>query len=279
MGLRISSNIQSLEAQRSLHQNYEAGERSLEKISSGSRINRAADDASGLSISENLRANVRSLNQAIREAQSGISIAQVAEGALHEINNNLIRIRELSVQSASDTLSDNERSMTNQEVQVLKNEIDRIANATEYNGSKLLNGIAKEFEIQVGVHNRPSEDRLVFDTTNLVQSTHALGVYDVSTASKATARENLFKIDYAIDEVNESRASLGAFQNRLEAALQDMRIYSENLGAAKGRVSDADIGEETAELTRQNIMLQSNVSVLGQANTTPTKALQLLKQE
>jgi flagellin len=276
MSLRIATNVQSLAAQRFLSQNNEMQNRSLEKLSSGSRINRAGDDAAGLAISENLKASIRSMKAATRNANDGISLVQVAEGSMNEISNILIRMRELSIQSASDTIGDTERGFVDKEIQHLKSEIDRIARNTEYNGTKLLDGTSPELEVQVGMHNSPDLDRFRFDTKELVTTLDALGLGGISTQSKGNAQENLAMLDHAIVHVNSNRASMGALQNRIMSTVNNNQVYIENLSTANSRIRDTDMAEETSELTKANILTQANVSVLGQANSNPQLALKLL---
>jgi len=276
MGLRINTNIQSLAAQRFLQTNKGNQDRSIERLSSGNRINRSGDDAAGLAISENLRAQVRSLKQATRNANDGISLVQVAEGAMNEIGNILIRMRELSIQAASDTIGDLERGYVDKEMQQIKSEVDRISAVTEYNGYKLLNGSTPTLEIQVGMHNSPTEDRLIFDATNLATTVGSLGIDGVSTGSKEAAQGNLDVLDAAIRKVNENRSDLGALQNRLNSTINNNMIFTENLSAANSRIRETDVAEESSELTKNNILVQSNVAMLGQANMTPQTALKLL---
>jgi flagellin len=276
MGLRINTNIQAMSAQRSLSMNRMAQDKSLERLSSGYRINRAGDDAAGLAISENMRASVRSLGQANRNAQDGISLVQVAEGATNEISNILVRMRELSIQGASDTIGNLERGFINKEVQALKSEVDRISMNTEFNGTKLLNGSGEKLEIQVGIKNSPTEDRIVFDAQEQNVTTHGIGISDLSTVTKEDSQMNLEKIDAAINKVNENRSSLGATQNRLQSTINNIGIYKENLEAARSRIRDTDMAEETSELTKSNILSQAGISVLAQANQNPQQALKLL---
>ncbi len=276
MGLRINTNIQALAAQRSLGINKMAQEQSLERLSSGNRINKAGDDAAGLAISDQIRANTRSLAQAGRNANDGISLIQVAEGATNEISNMLVRMRELSIQAASDTIGDKERGFINKEIQALKSETSRIANNTEFNGTKLLNGTSEALDIQVGLNNNPTEDRLVFDAHAQNVTAEALGIDDVSTMTKEAAQLNLEKLDNALTNVNSNRSSLGAIQNRLQSTINNINIYRENLEAARSRIKDTDMATETSEMTRTNILTQAGVSVLGQANQNPQLALKLL---
>ena len=276
MGLRINTNIQALAAQRSLEVNHKGQEQSLERLSSGNRINRAGDDAAGLAISERIRASTRSLAQAGRNANDGISMVQVAEGATNEISNMLVRMRELSIQAASDTIGPLERSFIDKEVQQLKGEINRISTNTEFNGTKLLNGSSKQLEIQVGLNNNAVEDRMVFDAEKQNVTTAALGLDPVATGTKEDAQMNLEKLDTAMNLLNENRSSLGAIQNRLQSTINNINIYKENLDAARSRIRDTDMATETSELTKQNILTTAGISVLAQANQNPQQALKLL---
>jgi flagellin len=276
MSLRIATNVQSLAAQRYLTNNHDEQNSSLEHLSSGSRINRAGDDAAGLAISEKLKANIRSMKQATRNANDGISLVQTAEGGMNEIGNILIRLRELSIQGASDTIGDTERGFINKEVQQLKSEVDRISNSTEFNGVKLLNGTSQDLEIQVGLNFDPAVNRFKFSTKDLQTTAATFGIDDVSTATKEEAQMNLGKLDGAIGMLNGNRATLGALQNRLQSTINNLGIYRENLEAANSRIRDTDMAEETANLTRSNILNQANISVLSQANANPQLALKLL---
>lgn len=276
MGLRINTNLQAMIAQRNLDQNRRAQEGSLERLSSGNRINRAGDDAAGLAISERIRASTRSLSQAGRNAQDGISMIQVAEGGTNEIANILVRMRELSIQGASDTIGDKERSFIDKEVQQLRSEIDRIATTTEFNGTKLLNGSGNKLEIQVGINNNAAQDRLVFDAQQQNVGTDALGIEGISTANKESSQVNLAKLDSALTRLNENRSALGALQNRLQSTINNIGTYRENLEAARSRIRDTDMAAETSELTKNNILAQAGISVLGQANANPQQVLKLL---
>jgi flagellin len=276
MGLRINTNIQSLAAQRFLGINSANQKNSLEHLASGTRINKAGDDAAGLAISEKLKADIRSMRQANRNANDGVSLIQVAEGSMNEISNILIRLRELSIQSASDTIGDVERGFLNKEVNQLKQEIDRITNSTEYDGTKLRDGSAAELEIQVGIKNNPFNDRFVFETQNLVTSLSALGLEGVAADTKVGAQQNLEMIDQAIERLNGNRATLGALQNRLQSTISNLNIYRENLEAANSRIRDTDMAEESSEMVKNNILTQATVSVLSQANQSPQLALKLM---
>jgi flagellin len=278
MGLRINTNVASLNAQRNLMGTKWSLDKSLEKLSSGYRINRAGDDAAGLAISENLRAQVRGLKQASRNAQDGVSLVQVAEGGLNEISSILIRLRELAVQAASDTIGPVERQFLNVEYDQLTSEVDRIADGTEFNGTQLLSGTGSILDFQVGTRNDPNIDRLSFDASKADANTAALGVNLTSVADKASAQNSLSAIDSAIVSVSAMRADFGAIQNRLQSTISNIAVSTENLSAANSRIRDVDIAEETAEMTKNNILLQAGTSVLAQANQSSNTALMLLNK-
>jgi flagellin len=277
MGLRINTNVSSLNAQRNLHGTRMGMNRSLERLSSGQRINRAGDDAAGLAISENLKAQIRGLGQAERNAEDGISLVQIAEGALGEVSNILIRLRELSVQAASDTIGPTERKFLNVEFEQLTSEVDRIANSTEFNRVPLLNGTGAVFDIQIGTRNDPISDRLTFDASSADVNVAALGLNLASVADKISAQNSLSSIDQAIVSVSGIRADFGALQNRLQSTVNNIQVSIENLSAANSRVRDTDIAAETAELTKQNILMQAGTSVLAQANSSTRGALTLIQ--
>ena len=276
MSLRIGTNVQSLAAQRHLGINNDNQKDSLEKLASGTRINRAADDAAGLAISENMRAGIRSIRQGVRNANDGIAMIQTAEGGMNEIANILVRFRELSIQAASDTIGDTERGFIDKEVQQLKAEVDRNAHSTEFNGHKLLNGEGDTLDIQIGIKNNPNEDRFSYDTSKTNVTASALGVDGMSVTDKASAQGNLEVVDNAIKVLSQNRAEMGALQNRLQSSVNSATIYDENLSAARSRIYDVDMASETAELTKQNILNQAGVSVLSQANQNNMLALKLL---
>lgn len=276
MGLRIATNVQSMNAQRNLGISNEKQANSLNKLSSGARITKAGDDAAGLAISEKLKGSIRSMQQANRNANDGISLIQTAEGGINEVSNILLRLRELSVQAASDTVGDVERGFTDKEFQALKGEIDRISQVTKFNGSSLLNGSGETLDFQVGIENDPEQDRLQFATSQTDVTLGKLGLTDTGTMSKELAQTNLEKIDFAIQSVNENRASLGALQNRLSSTVNNLGIATENLAAANSRIRDVDMANETSELTKQSILSQAGTAVLSQANTSQNQALKLL---
>jgi flagellin len=276
MGLRIATNTTALNAQRQMSITRMNLDKSLERLASGSRINHAGDDAAGLAISENLRAQIRGMRQARRNANDGISLIQVSEGGLNEISNMLIRLRELSIQSASDTIGDTERQFADREFQSLKQEIDRIANVTNFNGTPLLNGKAGIFEIQVGTQNNPILDRIVYNGERADSSLDALKLGGESIATKQGAQLSLSVIDDGLIRVNSIRADLGAMQNRLQSTINNLSIYEENLAAANSRIRDTDVAEEVSEMTKNNILMSAGISVLGQANNTNAAATKLL---
>lgn len=276
MGLRIGTNVQSLSAQRYLGINTNDQKKSIEKLASGTRIVRSGDDAAGLAISEQSRANIRSIRQATRNANDGISVVQVAEGGLNEIGNILTRFRELSIQAASDTIGDSERGYIEKEVQQLNTEIERIASSTEFNGRPLLNGEGDAIEIQVGIHNDAAKDRITYDTGTVNATASTLGVDGLSVIDKASAQENLDKIDNAIKVLNANRADLGALQNRMQSTVANSMIFEENMSAARSRIYDVDMASETAELSKANILSQASTAVLSQANQNGMLALKLL---
>jgi flagellin len=276
MGLRIATNVESLSAQRNLGINNANQKASLEKLSSGTRISRAADDAAGLAISEKMRASIRTVRQDVRNANDGISMIQTAEGGMNEVGNILVRFRELSTQAATDTLSDTERGFIDKEVQQLSQEVNRIANSTEFNGHKLLNGSGETLDIQIGLNNDPELDRFKFDPSHTNVTLDQLGLSGISTVDKASAQSNLDKVDGAIKVLSGNRAELGALQNRLSSSVNSMNIYDENMSAARSRIYDVDMASETAELTKNNILSQAGTSVLSQANQNNMLALKLI---
>ncbi|EPZ51094.1 putative flagellin protein [Bacteriovorax sp. BAL6_X] len=276
MGMRINTNVTSLAAQRSLGQSNSAQSKSLEKLSSGTRIVRSADDAAGLAISEKLKGQIRSTNQAERNASDGISMIQIAEGGLNEVSNILVRLRELSVQAASDTVGDTERQFTDLEYQNLKQEIQRISEVTEFNGKKLLTGSGDKFDIQIGINNDDFQDRIQFDTNVLNSSLENLGVADLQVGSKEGAQSALANLDSAIESIAGQRAELGAKQNRLNSTINNLQISSENLSAANSRIRDTDYAAETAKKAKNDILVNAGSSVLAQSNSQGAAALKLI---
>lgn len=276
MGLRIATNVPSITAQRHMGGTQREMGKAFAQLSSGSRITKAADDAAGLSISENLKAHIRGYGQANRNANDAISLVQVAEGGLSEISNIITRFRELGVQSASDTVSDTERAFIDKEVQQLKAEADRIAKSTRFGETKLLDGSGGGFDFQVDIGNDDFIDRIGFDAGEQNATIDALGLDSLDFSQKEGAQEALSVLDGSQKVVNGFRANLGAIQNRLISTTENIGVAVENLSAANSRLRDADVAASTAEMTRNNIMLQATTGVLAQANAAPSQALRLL---
>jgi len=305
MGLRIASNVQALTAQRNLNVTTEANNASMEKLASGFRINKAADDSAGLAISEKLKADLRSINMARRNASDGVSLIQTAEGGLNEVGNILSRLRELAVQGSSDTVGDTERGFLNKEFSQLKNEITRIAKSTEYNGTLLIGGELGDaepslaarsnnypLEIQIGKNYFESVDskdqaspvnvlRIDLQDINSTVGEEGLNLGEgaedgAQVANKESAQASIEMLDTAITRVSVYRSTLVAIQNRLNSAMSNLSVQAENANAANSRIRDTDFADESAKLTQTNILKQSGVAVLGQANQTPQLALRLL---
>ena len=275
MGLRINTNVPSITTQRHLADNAAEASKSFARLSSGNRITRAGDDAAGLAISSNLEAGVRGLRMAQRNANDGIAFVQTAEGGINETSNILIRFRELAVQASSDTIGESERGFLNKEVQSLKTEMDRIAMATNFNGTHLLSGEGTVLSFQVGTENGEMH-RINFDPTKTNVKTEALGVHELSLDSKENALEGLGKIDGALKMVNSNRSELGALQNRLISSGNSLGVTIENYAEAKSRISDTDIAQETSNMTKNQILQNASISVLAQANSAPQAAMKLL---
>ncbi len=285
MPIRIFNNIPSLNAQRILGVNNDRLSQSVERISSGIRINRGADDAAGLAISEALRSDIRALKQAVRNANDGISLINVTEGALNEQSGILIRLRELASQAATGTVGSTERATIQLEFNALRNEIDRIANTTEFNGQKLVDGslastvgAGGEILIQVGI-DASVNSRISLNTeinlTSITQTGLGIGALSVTTA--AAALTALDTMNTAISQVTQGRGKVGAVQNRLVRTIANLSITVENLSAAESAIRDADIAEEVALLTRNQILVQAATAMVGQANLIPQSVLQLLQ--
>jgi flagellin len=276
MGFRINTNVPSISAQRSLARSGREQESTLAKMSSGTRITKSADDAAGLAISEKLKARIKSNSQANRNANDGISMVQTAEGGLDEVSNILTRLRELSVQAASDTVGDTERGFTDMEYQNLKQEVERIAQVTEFNGIKLLSGEGEQLDFQIGVNNDVFQDRISYDTSAQNAKITALGIDGITVANKEGAQGALNTIDMAIEKVSGQRAALGAIQNRLISTSNNLQITNENLNAANSRIRDVDYADVAAKNAKNNILTQAGTSVLAQANAQGQNALRLL---
>lgn len=281
MGFRINTNVQSLHAVNTLTGTNKSLSKSYEKLSSGLRINKAADDSAGIAVSSKLGAQIVSLNQAIRNANDGISVIQTAESALNEIYNNLSRVRELAVQSSSGTTQNAERSFINTESSSLINEITRLANVTAFNGQPLLNGATTTatgsitLDVQIGIFNT-TNDRININFS--ASSARALGINMVDLTTSANSQSAITSIDSAISLVANIRAMLGASQNRLSTAISSLSSYTENLSAAKSQILDVDFASETAEMSRYQVLQQAGVSILSQANTSGQAAISLLQK-
>jgi flagellin len=277
--ITINTNVAALNAQRNLSQTQARLEGNYGRLSTGYRINRSADDAAGLAISERFKSQIRSLAQAERNASDGISLTQTAEGAMNEMTGVLIRLRELAVQSANGTLGSTERQYLDDERLALTNEITRIANSTRFNGQSLLTGgFASGVSLQVGLGGTLGASG--FDTVDVtIASTTAtdLGVSGLSFTTQSAAQASLADLDDAINALSTRRAALGAVQNRLQVAIANLGSARENISAANSRIRDVDVAMETSEMTRNNILAQSGVSVLAQANQMPQLALKLLQ--
>jgi len=278
MALVINTNLASISAQRNLVANSNQLSTSVQRLASGLRINSAKDDAAGLSVSEKIRAQVRSIAVAIRNSQDGISLAQTNEGGLQEIGNILGRMRELSEQSANGTLGDSERNSLDAEYQQLRTEIDRISDATEFNGTHLLNGDQSPagVTLQVGFQNVAANDRITFFSGVGATTADTLGL-TANISTVANAQSNLDMTQSAIATVASSRGTLGPVMSRLESTIANLRVTSENLTAADSAIRDADFAYESSQFTRNQILVQAANAMVAQANVLPQAALQLLK--
>lgn len=278
----INTNITSQVAQRNLMNSQNQLSTSMERLSSGSRINSAKDDAAGQAIANRMTAQINGMNQAQRNANDGISVAQTAEGALNQINDNLLRIRELSVQASNDTNSDTDRASIQEEITARVNEIDRIANSTQFNGKNILDGTVASMDIQVGA-NTSAADTLTITLTNA--SSSALILDDADTAvdlttdavvDSAAAKASIDAVDNALKSVDSARSGLGSIQNRFEAVIGNLQSSEINLSSARSRIEDTNYAEEVANMTKSQILQQAGTSLLAQANQTPQNVLALL---
>lgn len=276
MGMRVSTNVAAINAQRNLSGSQRMIGKSMSQLASGSRINIAADDAAGLAISEGLKASIRSASQAQRNANDGISMVQTAEGGLNEIGNIVVRLRELGIQASSDTVGEVERGFLNKEVEQLKSEVQRIASVTTWGKTKLLDGSTPTFDFQVGIFNNAEEDRISFDASQNVATLDALGMGGLDYTSKEGAQTGLESLDAAQELVNGFRANLGALQNRLTSTVDNLGVAHENMSAANSRIRDTDVAQASSEMVRNNILLQAGTSTLAQANSSNQLALKLI---
>ena len=293
MGLRIKTNIASINSQRRLEKTTGSMQENMAKLSSGYRINKSADDAAGLAISETMTAQIRSLGQAKRNANDGISMIQVAEGGMNEISNILVRMRELATQSASDTIGNKERSYTNKEYNELVSEVDRIINTTEFNGLKLLGGEegvgASELVLHIGAGDGTVEntDTIKIDVNDIqISAEENLGLEAGAMIGpeesdgdfdRQDAADKLTILDDAISTVAENRATLGSKQSRLSSSINNLGVQIENLSSSRSRIRDVDFASETAEFSQNRILAQAGTSVLAQAGSTPELAISLLR--
>ena len=274
MGLRVNTNVTSINAQRNLSTVTDRLSTNYRRLSTGLRISTASDDAAGLAISERLRSQVRSLDQAKRNANDGISLVQTGEGALNEVSSILVRLRELSIQSSNGSVSAKDKDTLNEEFKSLVNEVDRIGRSTEFNGIKLLDGSSSSVSFQVGFGTTSGIDTLSVSLSAALSTSLSLNSLDIGSSGATTTA--LTSIDSAINTISSLRGSLGAAQNRLGSTINNLAITVENLSAAESRIRDVDVAYETAQLTRNNILQQASISVLSQANSQPQSALRLL---
>jgi flagellin len=275
MGMRVTTNVSAINAQRNLVGSQRNMANSMAQLSSGSRINKSADDAAGLAISENMKSQIKSSAQARRNANDGISLVQTAEGGLSEVSNVVTRLRELGIQASSDTIGDRERGFIDKEVQQLKTEMNRIANTTSWNSTKLLDGKTPTFDFQVGT-NATENDVISFKANENCSTLEALNMSDMNFLSRDGARGALAVLDESQIRINGMRANLGALQNRLTTTSDILAVTEENLSAANSRIRDTDIAAASSEMARNTVLLQAGTATLAQANQTNQLALKLL---
>jgi len=275
MGLVINTNMAAMTTSRLLTRSTEDQSKSYQRIASGERIVSAGDDAAGLSMSEHLRSQIRSLTQAGRNTSQAIAFSQVAEGALTEISNSMIRLRELGIQSASDTVGETERAAMHEESTGIIAEVNRIANSTSFNGVNLLNGTSSSLAFQVGIKNTEN-DHIDFNVKDSDVRAGTLGIEGIDLSNMGGARDSLETLDQAFNKLLRVRASLGALQNRLQSTSRTTQDIAEGYAAARSNIADTDLAMETSNMVRANILQQAGIAVLGQANSAPAQALKLL---
>ncbi len=275
MGLRVNTNIISMNAQRNLARVTDSLASNFRRLSTGMRISSAADDAAGLAISERLRSQVRSFEQAQRNANDGISMVQTAEGALNEVGDILTRLRELAVQASNGTVSGADRDTLQQEFSSLVSEVDRIAQSTQFNGIKLLDGSTGTVSFQVGIGTTAGVDTLDVDLGSAKATDIGIDTLDIGATGTPSAA--ITALDTAIDTISGLRGGFGAAQNRLGSTIRNVAVQVENLSAAESRIRDVDVAYDTAQLTRNQILQQASIAMLAQANAVPQAALQLLR--
>ncbi|MDH5230118.1 MAG: flagellin [Gammaproteobacteria bacterium] len=271
----INTNALSLSAQRNLNKSQGSMQTALQRLSSGLRVNSAKDDAAGLAISERFTAQIRGLNQATRNASDGISLAQTAEGALGEVASNLQRIRELAVQSANATNSSSDRASLQSEVTQLQNEMSRVLAGTEFNGVNVL-GASATLNFQIGANSLSTTNQIAVTTTNVAADAGVAPALSASVSTAAGALTTIDTIDTALDAISTTRGTYGALQNRFESVVRNNQNVAENLAASRSRIQDADFAQETANLTRAQILQQAGVAMVSQANSIPQNVLSLL---
>ncbi len=275
MGLRIATNIASQTVQKNLRQVASKGDDSLEKLSSGKRITKAADDAAGLAIATSLEAQTKGLRQATRNANDGISLVQTAEGGLNELSHMLVRLRELTIQASSDTVGEQERGFLDKEYQQLIEEVDRVAESTVFNGTKLLAGEGDTMDFQVGAF-AGEQNKITFEAGEADASSSAIGISGTGVADKGDATDSIEAIDEAIKQVSGQRANLGATQSRLKSAVNNLEVQTINQDHARSVIQDVDVAEEAAALASTNVIKGAGISTLAQANSLPNSALRLI---
>ena len=276
MGLRIATNIASQSVQKNLKEVSNAGNASLEKLSSGKRITKASDDAAGLAIATNLEAQTKGLRQATRNANDGISLVQTAEGGLNETTNILTRLRELTIQASSDTVGETERGFLDKEYQQLTKEIDRISESTVFNGTQLLNGKGKgTMDFQVGAF-AGEQNRISFESGESDASTESIGVAGTTISEKDSALDAISNIDKAIEKVSGQRADLGSIQSRLQSTVKNLEVQTINQDSARSVIQDVDVADASANLASNTVVKNAAVSTLAQANQIPMSALRLI---
>ncbi|MCO4793199.1 MAG: flagellin FliC [Bacteriovoracaceae bacterium] len=273
--MRIATNVSSISARRTMRQTGSKIEEAYSELSSGSRITKAADDAAGLAISEGLRAKIRSKGQARRNANDSISFLQIANGGLTEVNNILVRVKELSVQSANDSISNHERRLMDLEYNELSREVNRIAGSIDFNGKKLLSGDSVELNFQVDTENRAA-DRINYNSSKLNTSMSALGLSGTTLSSKSSSQQLITKVDRAISRISERRSELGAVERRLNSTIGNIDMAEVNLSASNSRIRDTDFAMSTSKKVKNEIILNANIASLSQANANPALAAKML---
>ncbi len=276
MGLRIATNVASQSVQKNMKEVSGVGNAELERLSSGKRITKAADDAAGLAIATNLEAQTRGLRQATRNANDGISLIQTAEGGLNETSNILVRLRELTIQAASDTVGDTERGFLDKEYQQLMTEVDRISASTTFNGTQLLNGEGKgQIDFQVGAF-AGEQNQIMFDSSSTNASSSEIGIEGSNIANKDDALSSISTIDGAIEKVSGQRSNLGSIQSRLQSTVKNLEVQTINQDSARSVIQDVDVASSSAALASNNVIKNAALSTLSQANQIPMSALRLL---